>query len=283
MIHMELEIAYIGGDGRHEVKRISDADTSITLVDEGIRDIDLSPLSECTQLVRLDLSSNSLESIDLTPLSSCTQLEDLDLSSNSLESIDLSPLSECTQLVRLDLSSNSLESIDLTPLSKCSHRVELRVDESVRLVAEGAFVSVRRVPDSKIFERDSRMLIDTMTMLLRAAGESQQTIRGMQHALVRLQVKADDTWLITIEVLSVALGGFRALSTGQYTLEQVLSDVADRLEKVARQWGVDRSVRDESQALFKEALRRGTEKGDGAAIWYLVRMGLAAVGRPLPL
>jgi hypothetical protein len=43
-----------------------------------------------------NLQSQGITSVDLTPLSSCTSLQGLDLSSNWLENIELLPLSSCT-------------------------------------------------------------------------------------------------------------------------------------------------------------------------------------------
>ncbi len=62
------------------------------------------------------LSKRRITNIDLTPLSSCTNLQSLNLASNKLQFIDLTPLSSCAGLHELDLTFNELQKIDVTPL-----------------------------------------------------------------------------------------------------------------------------------------------------------------------
>ncbi len=185
------------------------------------------------------------------------------------------------EVVITGLTGGSESSIHISSKGDDPAMLPVAINEFSEKIEELLTLTRDILNDTTVLRRDNRMLMDSMTMLLRTAEESQQTISAMQHALETLQKRADDTWEATRDVLSVALVGFSTLSTGQCTLEQALSDVADRLEKVARQRGVDRTVRDELQALFKDALKRGAEKA-GVAIWQLVKAGLAAVGIPLP-
>lgn len=113
-------------------------------------ELDLTPLSACKKLLRLNLSRNGLKSLDLSPLSECTELEYLDVDTNSITdltplenckslrvlnlrsslrgfhgSVDLSPLSSCRELRTLYLNRNKLKEIDLSPLSSCTNLTHL--------------------------------------------------------------------------------------------------------------------------------------------------------------
>ena len=69
--------------------------------------IDLTPLSQLTQLTRLDLSW--IEIIrDITPLSQLTQLSKLNLFRNRI--IDIAPLAQLTQLTKLNLGGGVMKS-----------------------------------------------------------------------------------------------------------------------------------------------------------------------------
>ncbi|MFW9804098.1 MAG: leucine-rich repeat domain-containing protein [Candidatus Thorarchaeota archaeon] len=107
-------------------------------------DIDLSPLSNCVNLIDLGLGSSGQRQgppdlsflrsltelkrlgfgytrpLDLHPLSSCHKLVELNLSNNILENISLDSLSSCTLLEQLDLSNNHFRNIDLSPLASCT-------------------------------------------------------------------------------------------------------------------------------------------------------------------
>jgi Leucine-rich repeat (LRR) protein len=84
-----------------------------------LKEIDLSPLTACKQLMYIDLEGNNLTSIDLSPLVNCQRLVELSLMHNELTTIDLSPLASCQNFVTLYLSDNKLTKIDLSPLAKC--------------------------------------------------------------------------------------------------------------------------------------------------------------------
>ena len=60
-------------------------------------------------VTRIDLSSRGLVEIDLEPISTCTNLQQLLLHKNELQSIDLRPLAVCTTLRSLNLRDNRIQ------------------------------------------------------------------------------------------------------------------------------------------------------------------------------
>jgi len=93
-------------------------------------EVDLSPLSSCTELKRLWLAVGWVTTLDISPLASCTGLETLYISSSNLRLIDLTPLSFCMNLRSLDIIGNRLSELDLSPLSACANLTSLNVSNS---------------------------------------------------------------------------------------------------------------------------------------------------------
>ncbi len=102
----------------------------------GITSIDLTPVSDCHLLQKINLSSNSLKDINLTPVSDCHLLQKINLSSNSLKDINLTPLSHCSNLNRLNLTSNDIKQIDLSPLFFLLNLGEVELDYGVKMIAD---------------------------------------------------------------------------------------------------------------------------------------------------
>lgn len=63
-----------------------------------------------------DTRSSKLDHLDLSPLTNATQLTELKINDCPLSKIDLGPLSSCAGLQRLELYGNQTEEYDLTPL-----------------------------------------------------------------------------------------------------------------------------------------------------------------------
>lgn len=116
--------------------------SDVTELDLGGRSLtDISPLSECRNLQKLNLRDNKIE--DLTPLADLTQLEELSLWNNAVQSVtplmglthlrvldldtnrlsDISALAYLTELKSLWLNNNALRSI--SPLSKLTNLTQL--------------------------------------------------------------------------------------------------------------------------------------------------------------
>jgi uncharacterized protein YjbI with pentapeptide repeats len=110
-----------------EWEKTYEVNHTISVQQEGLISLDLTPLKDCSNLLQLDLSSNDLRSIDLTPLSGCTELEDLYIYNNHLYEIDLSPLRSCVNLKKINLYNNHISSVDLEPLKECSHLQRLNL------------------------------------------------------------------------------------------------------------------------------------------------------------
>jgi hypothetical protein len=98
----------------------------LLLNDNKLMKIDLSPLSNCTELTNLLLGFNKIMSIDLSHLSSCVNLKEIHLSSNKISKLDLSILSHFKKLDILRFGSNSFSEVDLSPLSDCQNLKLLR-------------------------------------------------------------------------------------------------------------------------------------------------------------
>ncbi|KAL0220378.1 hypothetical protein RCL1_000232 [Eukaryota sp. TZLM3-RCL] len=81
----------------------------------------ISLLSSCPQLTKLDLSNTSVT--DISPLSMCRQLTILYISHTLVS--DISPLASCTELTQLDLSSTSVA--DISSLSCCVYMTTLHL------------------------------------------------------------------------------------------------------------------------------------------------------------
>ena len=90
--------------------------------DEHLKDI--TPLSNLTELTKLELSGNMVE--DISPLSGLTDLTHLYLFSNKIE--DISPLSQLTNLSVLELGANKIE--DISPLSEMTKLTDLQLGQN---------------------------------------------------------------------------------------------------------------------------------------------------------
>lgn len=99
------------------VERLESSLVSLSLDDNSLEKIDLSPFERCCCLYSLSLANNNLERLDLDPLSNCTSLSSLRLDNNSLQQIDLTPLENCTRIYTISLTGNLIRELDLTPLS----------------------------------------------------------------------------------------------------------------------------------------------------------------------
>jgi hypothetical protein len=95
---MSIVLNYRCEDGDRKSASFGQEVQTIRLAGIGITNVDLTPLSSCTNLTRLELQENKLGNLDLTPLSSCTNLEVLYMWGNPLEHIDLTPLGTCPNL-----------------------------------------------------------------------------------------------------------------------------------------------------------------------------------------
>ncbi|MHA1936532.1 MAG: hypothetical protein ACW97A_14785, partial [Candidatus Thorarchaeota archaeon] len=69
---MEIKINYETSEGNREQVVFTIEDTRIDLSGRGISKVDLSPLSEHSKMLALDLSDNDLRDVNLSPLGSCT-------------------------------------------------------------------------------------------------------------------------------------------------------------------------------------------------------------------
>ncbi len=82
------------------------------------------------ELQWVSLRDNLLTSINLSPLKTCSKLQKLDLSFNQLISIDLSPLKTYTELQELNLNGNQIKELDVTTLKNCT-KLEIKSKTSI--------------------------------------------------------------------------------------------------------------------------------------------------------
>ncbi|MHA2385540.1 MAG: leucine-rich repeat domain-containing protein, partial [Candidatus Thorarchaeota archaeon] len=105
----------------------------------------------------LTIRNNKLKEIDLSPLSKCPTLQALRLNNNLLEKLDLSPLAECSMLEELSIQGNRLKRIDISPLFECHALKELKHDTSITLLADLTLKSVGSWPNV-LMDRFHRIL-----------------------------------------------------------------------------------------------------------------------------
>ena len=128
-----ITIKYWGHHGRQEEKKFQCGDRKIDMIMRAAQRVDLSEVSNCTELEILNLSNNMIKEIDFTPLSTCDSITTLLLENNHLTTLDLWPLADCDSLVTLDLKNNRLAGLDLTPVFLQTH---IELDSSVVISAD---------------------------------------------------------------------------------------------------------------------------------------------------
>ncbi|MCG3254727.1 MAG: hypothetical protein KAU62_01485 [Candidatus Heimdallarchaeota archaeon] len=79
--------------------------------------LDLCPLQN-TPLERLILTHNLFTELDLSPLTSCSNLKNLNIAGNDLAHIDLRQLGQNFNLRSLSVGGNSFRDLDLSPLER---------------------------------------------------------------------------------------------------------------------------------------------------------------------
>jgi len=129
----EISIKYWSPHGRQEETKFQCGHTEIDLVMRAAQRVDLTNISRCTKLQKLDLSTNMLEKLNLSPISGCTSIQEINLQSNHLTKLDLWPLKDCIELKDLDVSENRLHGLDLTPIFL---KTRVRMDSSVVVSAD---------------------------------------------------------------------------------------------------------------------------------------------------
>ncbi len=144
---METDVPYYTRDGSEyrermyhnsEYPKIIISETDGEAMEDVIA-VNLSSLAG-TPIKALRIQNTSIEEIDLSPLSTCISLEKLDLEDNLLHSIDLSPLSNCPNLTIIKLGRNPLEEIDLNPLRNLEKLKELSLtspeEDGLKIIRE---------------------------------------------------------------------------------------------------------------------------------------------------
>ena len=131
---MIITLTYKTRDGEEKQVEFEKDVGYLSLSEHGIRSIDLSPLSSCTELRTFNLGRNSLETVNLEPLGSCIRLKELRLSSNRLKKMDLNPIRSCVNLEKLYLDSNRYlekKEIDFSPLESCKKLKTLELEHNL--------------------------------------------------------------------------------------------------------------------------------------------------------
>ena len=75
----QIEIRYVTIDGEKKSENFSIDSTEIRLQNNGIQEIDLTPLSACSDLLGIWLNDNPLKEVDVSPLFTCTNLGTIEL------------------------------------------------------------------------------------------------------------------------------------------------------------------------------------------------------------
>jgi hypothetical protein len=129
----EITIKYWSPHGRQEETKFQSGHTKIDLVMRAAQKVDLSNLTQCMHLEKLNLSHNMLEELDLTPLAGCSTIKEINLESNHLTELNLWPLKDSMKLVTIDVSENRLHGLDLTPIFL---NTKVKMDSSVVVSAD---------------------------------------------------------------------------------------------------------------------------------------------------
>ena len=156
--------------------------TELTLSDCGLANID--GLKEATQIVKLDLSNNSIR--NLAPLSFYGAITHLNLSRNALE--DLNSISSLGTLQVLDVSNNLLESI--APLASCTQLRQLIVSGN-KLQSLGGIVSMTLLEALDLSNNaltDVTVLAECLTLRELNISRNGLTDISMLSALTKLEV-----------------------------------------------------------------------------------------------
>ena len=72
----EITIKYWSPHGRQEETKFQSDHTKVDFVMRAAQRVDLSDLSRCHKLMKLDLSHNMLEDLNLSPLATCMTLNE---------------------------------------------------------------------------------------------------------------------------------------------------------------------------------------------------------------
>ncbi len=110
----KVYLRYYTKSGMQETVRLNQKTSEVDLRRKGIVSIDLTPLSECTNLSYIDLSENELEMLDLNPLCALEVLERLDVRNNSIRILNLTPLAFCEILSKFHFDETTALRIDPT-------------------------------------------------------------------------------------------------------------------------------------------------------------------------
>lgn len=204
--------------------------TELTLHNCGISNIE--GLKGATQIVKLDLSNNSIK--NLAPLSFYASLTQLNLSRNALE--DLNSISSLGTLQELDVSHNLLVSI--APLASCTQLRQLNVSGN-KLQSLGGIVSLTLLETLDVSVNalaDVTSLAECLTLRELNISRNALTDISMLSALTKLeifdfsdnQVTALPTWETNC-ALTILNGNNNQLTTistlaGYANLNSILMD-----------------------------------------------------------
>ena len=88
--------------------------------------------------------------------------------------------------------------------------------------------------------------------------------------------------ILAKEIISEAGEKLHEIEMGQLTMEQGISILMERSEKVASKLGIDQSriqqLRDAAKGLGKDLSKRGV----GDALWFVAKTSLRLLGIPIP-
>lgn len=125
-----------------------------------IQKLDLSFLTD-NPIILLSLTDNRIESLDLSPLKSCNDLTTLSLNGNNLKNLNLSPIEKLSNLDAVDISNNSLNSINL----KIFENIPLRQ------LYFHSFVDFKSIDLSPLFSKKSLMCLSYNDALSKGGDE----------------------------------------------------------------------------------------------------------------
>ncbi|MGY5858884.1 MAG: hypothetical protein RTU63_05910 [Candidatus Thorarchaeota archaeon] len=143
---------------------------------------------------------------------------------------------------------------------------------------------IQRIMEKLCFiERKIDYVLSNSERLMTAAGESKETSDEIRSKLIELGDKTDSTSQLAKEILAITGEKLNQVSMGQQTLNQAVEDVLERIEGISSKLGIERSRIDEVKDAIQNGAKSLAKTGIGDILWNMAKMGLIALGIPIPL
>lgn len=134
-----------------------------------------------------------------------------------------------------------------------------------------------------LIERKIDYVLSNSERLMVAAGESKEKMNDIQSKLLELGDRTDSTSQLAKEILALAGEKLTQVSIGQQTLNQAIGDMLARIEAISEKLGIGKSIIDKVKDAISGGAADLAKKGVGNIFWNMAKMGLIALGLPVPI